>query len=80
MIKTFYDLDTKTTFTVSKKQWDDAKKEFEDLIYSLSVHGSRGRIYITPRLIIRTETGTHYNWIYRKDEDYREDHVRGIGR
>lgn len=76
--KVFYDLDTKTTFTVSKKQWDAAKEEYKNLLYRLEVYGSRGPIYISPRFIIRTETGIHYNWIYRKDQDYREDHVRGI--
>lgn len=73
----FYDLDTKSMFSVSNEQWDNAVKEFEEQCYVLTRFKGR-RFYVNPCFSIKTETGTHYRWVYREDQDYSEDHVRGI--
>lgn len=73
----FYDLDTKSVFSVSNEQWDNAVREFEKQTHVLTA--PKGiRILVSPCFSIETETGTHYRWIFREDQDYREDHVRGI--
>lgn len=73
----FYDLDTKSTFSVSEAQWANAKREYEEQATVLT--GFKGRrLYVSPCFSIKTETGTHYRWVYREDQDYSEDHVRGI--
>lgn len=73
----FYDLDTGSTFSVSKEQWDNAVKEYEES--SCVLTGPKGRrIYVSPCFSIKTETGTHYRWLFREDQDYCEEHVRGI--
>lgn len=73
----FYDLDTKSTFSVSSEQWDNAVKEYERRSRVLTAPNAR-RFYVSPCFSITTETGTHYRWLFREDQDYREDHVRGI--
>lgn len=73
----FYDLDTRTTFSVSKEQWDNASREFEKRVSMLTAPNGI-RLYVNPSFSIETETGTHYRWIFRKDQDYCEEHVRGI--
>ena len=73
----FYDLDTKTTFSVSEEQWNDAEREYERQCCSFKAPG-RIRLYVSPCFSIRTETGTHYRWIFREDQDYCKDHIRGI--
>lgn len=73
----FYDLDTKSTFSVSNEQWDDAVREFEEQVSIFT--GPKGmRLYMNPCFSIRTETGIHLRWIFRDDQDYCEEHVRGI--
>ena len=74
----FYDLDTESTFSVSKEQWDIAVKEFEAQSWEPPTDPRRRRIYVSPCFSIKTETGIHFRWLFRKDQDYREDHVRGI--
>lgn len=71
----FYDLTTKETFSVSPEQWQEAKKRFENTCAALY---EKRRLYLNPTFIITTETGEHFNWLYRDDEDYSPDHVRGI--
>ena len=73
----FYDLDTESTFSVSEEQWDKARREFEEQCCILTA--PKGiKLFVSPCFSIKTETGTHYRWIFRKDQDYRKDHVRGI--
>lgn len=73
----FYDLDTKSTFSVSNEQWDNAVKEFKKQCHIFMA--PKGiRLFVSPSFSIKTETGTHYRWIFREDQDYCEDHVRGI--
>ena len=73
----FYDLDTKSMFSVSEEQWENAKREYEE--QSSVLTAPKGiRLYVSPCFSIRTETGTHYRWIFREDQDYCEEHVRGI--
>lgn len=73
----FYDLDTKSTFSVSEEQWENAKREYEE--QSSVLTAPKGiRLYVSPCFSIKTESGTHYRWVFREDQDYREDHVRGI--
>lgn len=73
----FYDLDTKSIFSVSREQWETAKKEYAEQ-WSIFTSLNERRLYVNPCLSIKTETGTHYRWLFRKDQDYREEHVRGI--
>lgn len=73
----FYDLDTRTTFSVSEEQWENAKREYEE--HSSVLTAPKGiRLYVSPCFSIKTESGTHHRWVFREDQDYREDHVRGI--
>lgn len=73
----FYDLDTKSIFSVSKEQWGNAKREFEEQCHVL-IAPKGIRLYVSPCFSIKTETGTHYRWVFREDQDYCEEHVRGI--
>ena len=73
----FYDLNTRTTFVVTEEQWRDAKREYEEQACVLEAPGEI-RLYVSPCFSIKTETGIHHRWIFREDQDYCEDHVRGI--
>lgn len=76
-VRVFYDLDTKSTFLVNKEQWDIAIKRFKQQQTTL-IDSDTVPIYVVPCFFIETETGIHSKWIFREDQDYCEDHVRGI--
>lgn len=73
----FYDLDTKSTFAVTREQWNEARIRFEKQSFVLTGYQER-RLFESPCFSIETETGIHRRWLFREDQDYCEEHVRGI--
>ena len=73
----FFDTDTKKTFTVTKEQWQAAKRRYakwatlnDEYVSMLSRTKQGPLVRWEPHFIIETETGTHMNWIYDTTEDY----------
>ena len=64
--KLFFDLDKRETFAVSYEQYNKALLNFRDQIDYIR----ESNIKINPCFYIDTETGIHYNWIYKSDEQY----------
>ncbi len=64
----FFDLHTRQTFSVTPQQYADAQRDFEYCNEQIRKRGKVG----TVDFVIETETGKHWSWVYRPDEDYSE--------
>lgn len=68
----FFDTDTKETFTVTKEQWQKAKRQYDEWDRMFQAAHPLPFVRTVPQFIIETETGTHINWVYNTTEDYSE--------
>ena len=64
----FFDLHTKQAFSVTLQQYAKAQRDFEYWNEQIRKSGKIG----TVDFVIETETGKHWPWVYRPDEDYSE--------
>lgn len=67
----FFDLHTKQTFSVMPQRYAKAQRDFER--WNELIRKS-GKVVIID-FVIETETGRHWSWVYRPDEDYSEYEV-----
>lgn len=67
----FFDLYTKQTFSVTPQQYAKAQRDFKYWNELIRKSGKVG----TVDFVIETETGRHWSWVYRPDEDYSEYEV-----
>jgi len=67
----FFDLTTKKTFSVTEQQFEKAKRDFDWWNNRIEESGKVG----TVDFVIWTETGRHWAWVYKSDEDYSEYEV-----
>lgn len=64
----FFDLDTEQTFSVTPQQYEKAQRDFEYRNEQIRKSGMVGPAVF----VIETETGKHWSWLYKPDEDYSE--------
>ena len=67
----FFDLNTRQTFSVTPQQYEKALRDFEWWHEQIRKSGKVGSV----DFVIETETGRHWSWIYKPDEDYSEYEV-----
>lgn len=67
----FFDLATKRTFAVTPQQYAKAQRDFEWWNAQIRKSGKIGMV----DFVIETETGKHWSWVYKPDEDYSEYEV-----
>lgn len=64
----FFDMRTRQTFSVTPQQYIEAQREFERCNEQLRERG----IFGTANFVVETETGEHWPWVYRPNEDYTD--------
>jgi hypothetical protein len=67
-----FDLDKRETFVMTDEEYHEAVKRFEAACVTLKENG----LIIAPSLCVKTETGEHFNWIWRPDGNYSEYEVK----
>lgn len=67
----FFDLYTKQTFSVTPQQYEKAQRDFD--WWNEQIRKSGGVVMVD--FVIKTETGRHWSWVYKPDEDYSEYEV-----
>lgn len=63
-----FDLDKRETFVMTDEEYRRAVEQFEAACALLKKSG----LTITPCFYVETETGKHFNWIWRPDGNYSE--------
>ena len=64
-----FDRDRRETFVLTDEQWREAKERFAKACKLLHDAG----VVFTPVLYVETETGKHFNWVWRPDGNYSEE-------
>lgn len=64
-----FDKDTRKTFVMTEEQWQEAEDKFRKTCKLLNDAG----LVFTPMYYVETETGKHFNWVWRPDGDYSKE-------
>lgn len=66
-----FDLDKREPFVMTDEEYQKATKQFERACDILKKNG----LVFTPCFYVETETGKHFNWVWRPDGNYSEYEV-----
>lgn len=66
-----FDLDKRETFVMTEEEYHKAMEQFEAACSLLEARG----LTFTPCFYVETETGKHFNWVWRPDGNYSEYEV-----
>lgn len=66
-----FDLDKRETFVMTEEEYCRAKEQFQAACDILNKNG----FVFTPCFYVETETGKHFNWVWRPDGNYSEYEV-----
>ena len=66
-----FDLDKRETFVMTEEEYHKAVEQFERACDVLKKNG----FVFTPCFYVETETGKHFNWVWRPDGNYSEYEV-----
>lgn len=64
-----FDLDKRETFVMTSEEYQRAMEQYEATCNMLKENG----LIFTPCFYVETETGKHFNWIWRPDGNYSEE-------
>lgn len=67
-----FDLDKRETFVMTDEEYLRATEQFQAACGILKRNG----LVITPSFYVETETGKHFNWVWRLDGNYSEYEVK----
>lgn len=66
-----FDLDKRETFVMTAEEYCRAEEQFQAACDILKKNG----LVFTPCFYVETETGKHFNWVWRPDGNYSEYEV-----
>ena len=66
-----FDLDKRETFVMTEEEHHKAVEQFQAACGILKKNG----LVFTPCFYVETETGKHFNWVWRPDGNYSEYEV-----
>lgn len=64
-----FDLDRRETFVATEEQWLEAEINYQKQLEFMQSTG----LIVSPVFCIETETGKHFNWMWRPDGDYSRE-------